>query len=410
MNNYLLIKLTFDARNIGYMNETKNVLEFLRLLEKSVEKKSFRNGRLYNKRDKNGKIKQILGRPTIIKDAYHISIVERTDTQDTTKNMLPDDFIDFVGQAIFERFFIAEFETDKYQYFLTTYPNGKAKLRHKVINKTEEISLDHNKKKERFITAEENEYLKLLEISTSNYVVKNKAQDKFKQINKYVEIIHDILKRKDLDDGARIVDMGSGKGYLTFALYDYFQKFRKQTPVITGIEMREELVEKCNSIAAKCGFQSLDFKKQMIHKVDIEKMDMLIALHACDTATDDAIFKGIQAESQIIICAPCCHKQVRKRLNPTNRLDRITRHGILKERQAEILTDTIRAMILEAHGYKTRVFEFISTSHTPKNVLIVGILDDKVQKPDPEILAEIKALRELWGISFHYLERLVTEN
>jgi hypothetical protein len=135
---------------------------------------------------------------------------------------------------------------------------------------------------------------------------------------------------------------------------------------------------------------------------------MLIALHACDTATDDAILKGINANSKIIICAPCCHKQIRKRLNPLNILEKITSHGILKERQAEILTDTIRAMILEAYGYKTRVFEFISTSHTPKNVLIVGIQDEIRTSPDQEIMKEIVKLREMWGISFHYLERLVS--
>lgn len=388
--------------------ETKNLMEFMRLLEKSLTKQNFKGARLYNKRNKDSKVNQLLGRPTIIKETYHISLISRTDKQDTTKNYTPKQFIDLVLEKLNENYYIAEFSTDKYNYFLTIYPNGKAKLRHKVVEEKQAISLDHNKKKERYIKAENNEYLKLLDITTSQYAVKNKAQDKFKQINKYIEIIHDILKRKDLEDGARIVDMGSGKGYLTFALYDYFQKYRKQTPFITGVEMRPELVEKCNTIASSCGFKQLSFEKKMIQEVDTASMDMLIALHACDTATDDAIYKGIQANAQIIICAPCCHKQVRKRLNPTNILEKITLHGILKERQAEILTDTIRAMILEAHGYKTRVFEFISTSHTPKNVLIVGIKEEEKEVADPEKMKEIKKLRELWGISFHYLERLIT--
>ncbi len=390
------------------MTNSKNLVEFQRLLSKSLTKGNFKSARLYSKRDKVAEVKQILGRPIMIKEAYHISLISRTDTQDTTKNYTPDEFVDLVGQQLVSAFFIAEFSTDQYNYFLTIYPNGKSKLRHKVIEEKQAISLDHNKEKERYIKAEENEYLKLLDITTSNYLVKNKAQDKFKQINKYIEIIHDILKRKDLEDGARIVDMGSGKGYLTFALYDYFQKYRKQTPHITGIEMRPELVEKCNDIASKCGFSKLDFEKKMIQEVDIKPMDMLIALHACDTATDDAIYKGIQADAQIIICAPCCHKQVRKRMNPTNILKKISSHGTLKERQAEILTDTIRAIVLEAYGYKTRVFEFISTSHTPKNVLIVGIQDEKRTSPDPEKLKEIEELKELWGISFQYLERLVS--
>ncbi len=241
------------------MSETKNVMEFLRLLERSIDKKTFKSIRLYNKKEKSYEVKQLLGRPIIIKETYQISITSRTETQDITKNHKSEDFSDFIGQQIFENFYIAEFTTDKYTYFLTTFPNGKAKMRHKVLTESQDISLQHNKEKERFIQAEQNEYLKLLDISTSQYVVKNKAQDKFKQINKYIEIIHDILKRKSLEDGARIVDMGSGKGYLTFALYDYFQKFRKQTPVITGVEMRPELVEKCTSIAKACGFKYLDF-------------------------------------------------------------------------------------------------------------------------------------------------------
>ncbi len=392
------------------MNDTKNVTEFVRLLVKSISKKTFQQARLYNKRNKAYAISQLRARPVKIKEGYKISVISRTDTQDFTKNYTEEEFIEHVKEQLTEHFFIAEFLTNQYKYFLTIYPNGKSKLRHKVSDQKTSLSLEHNAIKNRFIKAENNEYLRLLNITGANYTVKNKSQDKFKQINKYVEIIHDILKKKNLEDGAKIVDMGSGKGYLTFALYDYFQTYRKQTPLITGIEMRPELVNQCNEIAQKCGYDMLRFKCKMIQEVEDDAIDMLIALHACDTATDDAIFKGIKANAKIILCAPCCHKQVRKRMNPTNIMAKISEHGILKERQAEILTDTIRAMILEAHGYKTRVFEFISTSHTPKNVLIVGLQEESRKEPDLNKMKEIQTLKDMWGISFHYLERLVQNN
>ena len=133
----------------------------------------------------------------------------------------------------------------------------------------------------------------------------------------------------------------------------------------------------------------------------------LIALHACDTATDDAIYKGIKANAKIIICAPCCHKQIRKQMAPENALKSITRHGILLERQAEMVTDAIRALLLEAHGYKTKVFDFIATEHTPKNVMIVAVKSDKAVANPQEYLDKVQELKQLFNIKTHYLETIL---
>jgi hypothetical protein len=200
--------------------------------------------------------------------------------------------------------------------------------------------------------------------------------------------------------------MGSGKGYLTFALYDYLTHTLKKDATITGIEMREDLVNKCNQIATNSHYQNLKFEKGTIQETVLPAVDMLIALHACDTATDDAIFKGIKANAKVIICAPCCHKQIRKQMAPENELKSITKHGILLERQAEIVTDSIRALILEAQGYKTKVFEFIATEHTPKNVLIVGTKTNRTETEKQENLEKIAGLKKLFNIKSHYLETL----
>ncbi len=200
--------------------------------------------------------------------------------------------------------------------------------------------------------------------------------------------------------------MGSGKGYLTFALYDFLKNSLNLQTQITGIEFREELVEKSNTLAKKAGFNNLKFKQGSIEQSEIGQIDVLIALHACDTATDEAIYKGIKSDASLIIVAPCCQKQIRKQFDVQNEMASIVKHGILKEQQAVIITDGIRALILEAFGYKTKVFEFISTEHTPKNTMIVGTKhNNKINKV--EILEKVNAIKKLFGIEYHHLEKLL---
>jgi hypothetical protein len=204
--------------------------------------------------------------------------------------------------------------------------------------------------------------------------------------------------------------MGSGKGYLTFALYDYLTNVLKLKAEVTGVEFRPELVELCNKIAGNTGFNQLRFEQGTIEKFDTKEIDILIALHACDTATDEAIFKGISAGAGLIVVAPCCHKQIRRQVESGkkgNDLDFLTKYGIFLERQCEMVTDGIRALILEYFGYKTKVFEFISDAHTPKNVMVVGIKNQKPQPKDERILKKIKESKTFFGIEYHHLEKLM---
>ena len=263
----------------------------------------------------------------------------------------------------------------------------------------------HDKQKNRLVKTDA-VYLKELGVTNAEGNLKKEMQHKYKQINRYVEIIEGILKDTVIENNFSIVDMGSGKGYLTFALYDYLQTKKKEVKV-TGIELREDLVLKCNKIAEQSNYKGLQFTKGSIQQTDLPFVDMLIALHACDTATDDAIAKGIKAAAKFIICAPCCHKQIRRQMAPTNALQYITKHGILMERQAEMVTDTIRALMLEAHGYKTKVFDFIEEEDTPKNVLIVGTKSNFSQKIFDENILKIKELKTLFGIKEHYLETVI---
>ncbi len=251
------------------------------------------------------------------------------------------------------------------------------------------------------------DYLRELGITNATWEVRREMSDKYKQINQYIELLAPYLNEINLKDDFHVVDMGSGKGYLTFALFDYLKNSLKLDARMTGVEFRQELVDTCNVIAQKSGFEQLSFLKGTIEKAELSKIDILIALHACDTATDEAIYRGITSGAELIVCAPCCHKQIRKAMSVTNELNNITRFGILKERQAEIITDTIRAMILELNGYKTNVFEFISLEHTPKNVMIVGKKTKINSSHAEQIKSDIAAIKKLYGIEKHYLEILL---
>ena len=359
-----------------------------------------------NKKDKSFVLKNVFIKPVIIKEKYLLSFVYRNLTNDIIKNFDLQESVNQIKNLLKESFFNADVYTTAETVYYTITKEGKEK----IITKNNEAKitaavLTHDKQKNRLIKTNA-VYLQELGLTTAEGNLKKEMQHKYKQINRYVEIIEGILKDTKIENNFSIVDMGSGKGYLTFALYDYLQTKNKEIK-ITGIELREDLVLKCNKIAEQSLYTGLHFTKGSIQETDLPSIDMLIALHACDTATDDAIAKGIKANAAFIICAPCCHKQVRKQMAPTNALQYITKHGILMERQAEMVTDTIRALMLEARGYKTKVFDFIEEEDTPKNVLIVGTKSNFSQKIFDENIFKIKELKELFGIKEHYLETIV---
>jgi SAM-dependent methyltransferase len=269
--------------------------------------------------------------------------------------------------------------------------------------------LEHDKEKKRLIKPTEKAYLVDLKITDEQGNVFKNAQDKYRQINHYVEILSSLIKDSAIENLHKVVDMGSGKGYLTFALYDYLHNTLGLKTQVQGVEYRQDMVDLCNQFAQNASFDGLSFTQGTILDYEQKDISMLIALHACDTATDDAIFKGLQSDAELIVVAPCCHKQIRREIEKNkaqNELKFLTKYGIFLERQAEMVTDGIRALILEYFGYKTKVFEFISDAHTPKNVLVVGIKSGINPKRQEEILQEIAQTKAYFGIDYHHLERL----
>lgn len=275
----------------------------------------------------------------------------------------------------------------------------------------ETVTQGNDRPKHRYIEASHNIYLEALGIATPQGTILKGRESKFKQINKFVEILDSLYKNSSLPqkDVVSVVDMGSGKGYLTFATYDFLRHLAGKTATVTGIEARPALVEQCNAIAQKAGFSGLQFEAGTIESMRDRTWDITIALHACDTATDDAIYKGIKTNATLIILSPCCHKQIRREMDQSREIKRSLQHGILIERQAEIVTDRLRSLFLELSGYNTKVFEFIDSEHTSKNLMITAIKNDRSLDTTDKtaLLAEIQALKTLYHVRSFYLENLL---
>ncbi len=363
---------------------------------------------LGNKRDKSIQLKNVFIKAVKIKNKEKLAFTYRNETSDVFKNYDLKEALIMIEKMLQSDFFNADLFTAANDFHLAADKNNTAKIIIRPASlSVKEDSLQHDKQKKRIINSTETVFLKELGVTTAEGLVKKDMQDKFKQINRYVEIIDGIIKDIGFAKNITVADMGCGKGYLTFALYNYLHQNLKLDATVIGIEMRDDLVARCNQIAQQVGYNNLTFKKGTIQDTALPALDILIALHACDTATDDAIYKGIQANASVIICAPCCHKQIRKQMMPENELKNITKHGILLERQAEIVTDAIRSLILEAYGYKTKVFEFIATEHTPKNVLIVGTKIKRAETSKQENQDKVKGLKDMFRIKSHYLETLL---
>jgi hypothetical protein len=381
----------------------KTLKDFFNLIEEKVRNEENFKITFSKPRNKQDQLSNVYLRQILVKNTRKHSLQYKYQRRDEVKNYNSEDILEIIEDLLTHRFYNAVVFTTDQEVTLMQNPKGKVYITVKNISEEVEFSLVHDREKNRFIP-ENRRWLLHLGLAGKDGRILDKAQDKYRQINKFVEIIDNLLQ--DVPEGARwrIADMGSGKGYLTFALYDYLTQIRKINARVTGFEMREELVTKCYEAAMQEQFLGLAFQAKDIDHVDVKGMNMVIALHACDTATDLAISKGIRAGAQFILVSPCCHKQIRKDMKHNNALSPILQHGILEERQAEILTDGMRALIMEANGYKTRIIEFISSEHTGKNLMIIG----EKSKPDPKAMEKVQAIKAMFGISEHYLEVLMS--
>ena len=337
---------------------------------------------LSNPSSKDGVIK-ICARPVLKNKTLLFQIEEYTKTQVFHKNLTASDAGSYLTGKLFSdtssqtaSFKNALVETQSFTANVLVSKKGTITIKKKMnaSAKQPKISLSHNRKKKYIL--EEGipvPFLIDLGVMTQNGSIVNAHYDKFRQINRFLEYIEDILPSLPTGRELRILDFGCGKSYLTFAIY-YYLKVLKGYPVrITGLDLKEDVIRHCNELAVKYGYDKLEFLCGDIAYYDgCSQVDMVVTLHACDTATDYALAKAVGWGAKVILSVPCCQHELNKQMK-NDLLSPVLHYGILKERMAALMTDGLRAQILEANGYRTQILEFIDMAHTPKNLLIRAV-------------------------------------
>lgn len=337
---------------------------------------------LSNPSSKDGVIK-ICARPVLKNKTLLFQIEEYTKTQVFHKNLTAGDAGSYLTGKLSSdtssqtaSFKNALVETKSFTANVLVSKKGTITIKKKMnaSAKQPKISLSHNRKKKYIL--EEGipvPFLIDLGVMTQNGSIVNAHYDKFRQINRFLEYIEDILPSLPTGRELRILDFGCGKSYLTFAIY-YYLKVLKGYPVrITGLDLKEDVIRHCNELAVKYGYDKLEFLCGDIAYYDgCSQVDMVVTLHACDTATDYALAKAVGWGAKVILSVPCCQHELNKKIK-NDLLSPVLHYGILKERMAALMTDGLRAQILEANGYRTQILEFIDMAHTPKNLLIRAV-------------------------------------
>ncbi len=346
-------------------------------------------------------------RPIMLKSGTALSVLFENKTFDQTKNFSADELQPLLQQWLAQDFKAALLEGNGFVWQLTMSKKGKALVSKKRTEpQAAPVALAHNREKQR-VVAQSAPFLQELGITDRQGQLVPSMQKKWKQINKFIEVFAKALGQSRLSSQAHltVADFGSGKAYLTFALQHYLQAAGIDSDVI-GVELRQSLVDLCNTTVARLGLAGIRFEQGDVQHYQSTGLDVMIALHACDTATDHAINMGIRAGAGIIMCSPCCHKELRPQLKSPPVLAGLLQHGIHQGQQAEMLTDSLRALLLQAQGYDTQVFEFIALEHTSKNKMILAVKHNKAVDR-PAIETQITQLKQFYGIEHHCLERLL---
>jgi SAM-dependent methyltransferase len=384
---------------------------FFAALDESLDGGNFIKLTLAKYRGAEAGLRNVYVRPAELKGGQRLSFLYRYKTRDAVKNYTREEGARLLRLMLGSEFSSCHLFTSNEDLRLEVSRKGEARLNTHAPTLSTPAPSGHERRKRRAIDAAGSVYLKELGVTNERGEVRPAMGDKLRQINKFVEIVAGLLDSSILKgrEELSVVDVGSGKGYLTFALYDYLNNVRGVRAQVTGVEARGELVELCNEVARRAGFERLVFKTGFIDDFEPPPTDVLIALHACDTATDDAIHKGVGAAASVIVTAPCCHKEVRPQIVAPEQLRGVLRHGHLLEREAESVTDSLRALLLESAGYRVKVFEFVSNEHTRKNTMIAAVRREGAADTDAA-LAEFRALKEFYGIREQRLERLLCVN
>jgi SAM-dependent methyltransferase len=387
--------------------------EFVQLIADSISDGSFRRVTLAKPRAKQD-CQRITIRQIILRGEPMMSIVQSFATNDITKNVSISEAQEMIRPLICDTYLRSHLATGSFQADLSVTKKGAA-----AIHRTNLVSSDtttdpadtaHDRVKKRFI-AQDRPYLTEIGITDRQGRVVPAMARKWKQINRFVEIVDGAIAAGALNEASNVsvVDFGCGKGYLTFALHDHLTHSRNKTATVIGVELRPDLVSATTLAAHHVQAGGLSFLCGDIETAQTgDAADILVALHACDTATDAAIYRGIQANASVIVCSPCCHKELRTQMKSPAALSPMLNHGVHLGQEADMVTDTLRALLLEQHGYDTKVFEFIGLEETSKNKMILAVKRQPGKDGERHgVGQQIADLKAFYSITTQRLESLL---
>ena len=313
-------------------------------------------------------------RPVMIRDSLYFQVSRYTDKQVFHENMTAEDALETLSGWILHDFRQAQIRMQNEMVTVLVSKKGKATVKSKKAACIETQNLEHNRKKQYII--EEGTAVPFmidLGVMTESGKIIRTRYDKYRQINRFLEFIEDILPELPTDRTVHIIDFGCGKSYLTFAMYYYLKVLKHYDIRITGLDLKQKVIEDCQALADRYGYDGLQFLCGDIADYNgTDEVDMVVTLHACDTATDYALYKAVKWHASVILSVPCCQHELNRKMQ-CETLSGAFQYGLIKERTAALMTDAMRGQLLEMKGYKTQLLEFINMEHTPKNILIRGV-------------------------------------
>ncbi len=388
--------------------------ELISRLRESCADDSFVRLTLSSPRRADAAVQRVIVRLIALAGAPHLSFTFREERRDTTHNLPLTEAFAEVERRLRTEFRGATLATTAADWQLQAGDGSDGRLiRHRATHAAAPARV-HDEKKPTLLGEAAQPWLAALGLVDNAGRPRRKLADKHTQIDRYVEILAHLardagLAATDGDRPLRIVDVGCGKGHLTFAAWHLGRTVLGRRVQVTGVEARQDLVDEANAVARSLGADDLRFVHGDIDRVPLDGVDVLVALHACNTATDHAIRRGVEAGARLVVVAPCCHQEVRPQLGRPEPLAPVLRHGLFAERMAEWATDGLRTLVLEHRGYATKAIEFVSSEHTPKNVMLAAVrattAPDDAQRAKTR--AAIDAFRAFFGISRQALDPLL---
>ena len=370
----------------------------------------FISATLSSPRSKGG-VNKVKVRPLMKKGTLFFQLESFQNNQAFHRNLEPEEAYREIA-GLMEEFRQMQMETRKNRYTVLVSKKGKVTIKKKAQDGCiKDVDMSHNRKK-RYLLEEGMQipFLQDLGVMTKKGQIVHSRFDKFRQINRFLEFIEDILPELPTDREITILDFGCGKSYLTFAMYYYLHEINQYDVRIVGLDLKSDVIRRCNELSIKYGYEKLRFLEGNIADyTGADRVDMVVTLHACDTATDYALYKAVKWHASVILSVPCCQHELNQRIQ-CETLSGAFQYGLIRERTAALMTDAMRGQLLEMKGYKTQLLEFIDMEHTPKNILIravksKGLLPKAARKQQED---RYRACRDFFGAELT-LEKLFNE-